>query len=248
MRLAALISPLIYSDILLLEASAAARPRTACRFAAVKASSMSVFQVEPVTGALLVADRREPTATIGMLSPRGVRRRRRDDVPPSPTMPTTTTGSTRARGCRWASPSAGVDAEFAPVSVDGASRVVEPDRHRAGRSARSIAWRPWRRAVRLAPNAVASGDDRRARFRRLRSRRVDAVGGARDFAAWLRRASASGARNSTAAGAQVVRDAGPPRRRRRLVRLPRPTCVRARARRLCGADARIARRRRFLRS
>jgi hypothetical protein len=157
---------------------------------------MSAFQVEPVTDVPVEAGLSEPIVTVGMLSPQAY-------AVAAMTSPAFSVYSDyedwrdAREGRRMSLAFAGVDAELTQVSLTAliawsSLTGIEPDEVALD----SLA--AFSRALRLAPNAVALATTTRRDFDACADRR-DALCGARDFDAWLRRRSVRQA-ELTAAG------------------------------------------------
>ncbi len=160
---------------------------------------MNVFQVEPAPNASLVADRLEPATTIGMLAPQAF-------AAAAATAPALAAYADyddwldAREGVRMSLAFAGVDTEFAPVSLTALlawARLTgsEPDEAALDRLATFV------RAVRLAPKAAAIAAIGRRDFE-ASAERLQGFDGPCDFAIWLRRRRSRRA-EMTASGAQV---------------------------------------------
>jgi hypothetical protein len=160
---------------------------------------MSVFQVDPVTGASRGATSREPSVTVGVLSPQAF-------AVAAVTIPAFSAYSDyedwrdAREGLQMGLAFGGVDAELTPVSLTALlawARLTGsvPDEAALDRLA-DLA-----RAARLASKAVALATITRRDFDAWIERR-DAVRDARDFDGWLRRRRARRA-ELAAAGASV---------------------------------------------
>jgi hypothetical protein len=160
---------------------------------------MNVFQIEPAPNASFVADRLEPATTIGMLTPQAF-------AAAAATMPALAAYADyddwldAREGLRMGLAFGGVDTEFAPVSLTALLAWAhltgsEPDEAALDRLATFV------RAVRLAPKAAAMAAIERRDFE-ASAERPHGIGGAGDFAIWLRRRRSRRA-ELTAAGAQV---------------------------------------------
>ncbi len=145
---------------------------------------MSVLQVDPVTGALVGANVREPPVAVGMLSPQAF-------AVAAATIPALSAYSDYAdwldarEGLQMGLALGGVDADLTPVSLTALlawARLTgtEPDEAALDRLA-ALA-----RAVRFAPKAIALATIARRDFYAWVERR-GAFRGARDFDGWLRR-------------------------------------------------------------
>ena len=160
---------------------------------------MSVYQVDPITGASRGEKSREPSVTVGMLSPPAF-------AVAAVTIPAFSAYSDyedwrdAREGLQMGLVFGGVDAELTPVSLTALlawARLTGNEPDEAALDRLSVL----ARAVRLAPKAVAQATITRRDFDAGVDRR-DAVRGARDFDDWLRRRRTRRA-GLTATGARV---------------------------------------------